>query len=133
MGKTSKNLHNAQIEEFLKGMKQQSIVLEQSKETLDVHTSYNEQHQQKLQQQMLIAQKHRDEMELFKQQLDELKELRASDDKLKKEQAVRQQELEKQHREEIQSFNKKLKQQRVLREMEVAKQEKMTKKNKMKH
>merc|ERR1711933_373230 len=123
----SKNLHDKQIEEFLRGMKQQSIALEQSRNVLDHHTTYNEQHQQQLKEQMLVAQKHREEMEIFKKQLDELKLLRASDDKLKKEQALRQEELEKQHREEIKSFNKELKQQRVLREMQVAKQEKLSK------
>jgi len=121
-------LHGKQIEAFMDGMREQSVLLTQSKSVLDHHTNYNKEHQQQLQQQMLIASAHRDEMELFKNQLDELKILRASDDKMKKEQVVRQEELEKRHKEEIMSFNKELKQQRVLREMEVSKQEKMTKK-----
>ena len=41
---------------------------------------------------------------MFKAQLDELKQLRAADDKMKREQAVRQ---ERQYHEEIDSFNKK--------------------------
>jgi len=121
---TQQQLHQQQLSVFEHGMERQSVKILQSKDLLDVHTDYNKQHQQRLQEQRLIAEQHHQEMTAFKAQLDELRTLRARDEVHKQGQAARQEALEKQHAQELQSFNKELKQQRVLREMEAAKQEK---------
>ena len=115
-------LHSAddqdQVSAIQAGLKQQIIAFAETRGVLDSHTGHNKEHQQQLQAQMLEVQRHRQEVEQFTAQLDELKRLRAAADKLKLEQAERQTRLEKQHREEIQGFDKEPQQQRARREME---------------
>ena len=108
--------HEQQLVAFESGMEKQS------RDVLDAHTDYNKAHEQQLKEQLLQARRHAQEMDAFKQELTELKVLRAEDEHTKREQSQRQNELEQRHATEVESFNKELKQQRVMREMEMSKQ-----------
>lgn len=116
----SQKLHDEEIAAFEAGLRQQSMAISESRSVLDLHTGHNKKG-------LEIARKHREEMELFKAQLDELRLLRKADEQRAAESVARRQVLEEQHHAEIESFSLELKQQRVLREREFAKQAQLNK------